>query len=267
MWQHIGTYMAKCRLVIVVVVLAGCGEEPPLTNESSPKQTISEAEQLYRKGTELLETDPERAIEYLTRSLEVGPDAPPALYNRAVAYARVGRDSEAVADIDRLEKVAPDIGRELRAEMALAAIPYLDIANREFEAGNFEKAFEKCNSALAYDPAYGNAWVGKGLALYKLGKIEEALACYNKAAELEPDNYHAYINRADLHHEQKRLQQALADFNKAIEVAPDKSAPYLGRSAVYSDLQMPDQAAEDKQRSQELETSTENESEMPHNTE
>jgi tetratricopeptide (TPR) repeat protein len=53
-----------------------------------------QAEQFYTRGTELLDSDPERAIAYLTRSLELAPDAPPALYNRAAAYARVGRDSE-----------------------------------------------------------------------------------------------------------------------------------------------------------------------------
>ncbi len=213
---------------------------------------MSQAEQLYRKGTELLETDPEAAIKHLTESLEVGPDAPPALYNRAVAYSRVGRDSEAVADIDRLEQVAPDVGRQLRAEMSLAAAPYTDLAKSEFEAGNFEKAVERCNSALAYDPAYGNAWVVKGLALCRLGRAEEAIACYNNAAEVEPNNYYAYINRAELHREQKRFQQALADFTKAIELSPDDSAPFLGRSAVYSELQMSEEAARDKERAQQL---------------
>src|SRR5689334_18672801 len=125
---------------------------------------MMEDERLYREGTSYLDIDPQKAIQLLTKSLELSPSAPPALYNRAVAYARLGQDSEAVADIAQLERIAPKIGRQLRAEMKLAATPYVDMAQAEVAAMNYSAAIRKCQSALAYDPEYGNAWVVMGIA-------------------------------------------------------------------------------------------------------
>jgi tetratricopeptide (TPR) repeat protein len=213
---------------------------------------MSEAERLYRKGTELVGIDPARAAQYLTRSLELNPGSPPALYNRAVALAGIGRDAEAIADVERLEKIAPEIGKKLRLDMMAAAEPYTDIAKEEFRAGNFQTAISKCNSALTYCPNYGDALVVKGLALKELGEPEKALECYNKAAEVEPNNYFAYINRAELLHEQKRLHEALADFSKAVEVRPEEPDAYSGRSDVYSDLHMTEKAAADKVKEMKL---------------
>lgn len=213
---------------------------------------MSSAEELYQKGTRLLESDPRKAIELLTSSLEVAPNAPACLYNRAVAYSRVGRDADAVNDIARLEEIAPAMGRKLRSEMLLAAAPYSDLGNREIEQGNFEEAISQYNSALAYDPSFGDAWVGKGIALHALGKLHDAMACYNKAAEVEPGNYYAYINRAELHLEEQHFHDALTDFSKATELAPHESAPYVGRADTYTALQMPEMAARDRQKVEEL---------------
>jgi tetratricopeptide (TPR) repeat protein len=228
--------------------LVGCSGAPEVREGSA----VSDAGELYRRGTELLETDPAAAIDLLTKSLAINPDAPPAIYNRAVAYAPVGRDTEAVADIDRLERVAPAIGRKLRAEMELSAEPYVDIAKSECQAGKYQAALKKCDSALAYCPNYGDAWVVKGIVLQKMGQSEKALECYTKATQLEPANYWAFLNRAEFYHAHKRLREGLADYAKSIELRPRDPDPYSGRSAVYSDLGMPQEAAADAARAAEL---------------
>lgn len=213
---------------------------------------MKDAESLYREGTSLLESDPEKAIECLTRSLELAPNAPPALYNRVIAYASLGLAGEALADVERLEGLEPALGKKLRFQLKISAEPYVDIGNTQFESGNVEEALKNYTIASTYDPEHANSWVGKGVALNALGKTDEALECYNKAAELEPDNYWAYINRAELHHQQKRLKHALADFSRAIELLPEGPDPYSGRSAVYSDLGQPERAERDNTQAEHL---------------
>lgn len=247
--------MSRWQLLLGVSVLTGCAEAP----EARERATMTKAEELYRKGTGLLERNPELAITHLSESLELQPDAPPAIYNRAVAFARVGRDAEAVADIERLEKIAPEVGRALRDEMKSTAEPYSDLGNRAFEAGNFEQAIAKYDSALAYNPEYGNAWVGKGLALKELGRTDQAMACYDRAAEVEPENYYVYINRAELYREQNRRKEALADYTRAIALSPDKPDPYLGRSELYSDLGMIEESRSDLEKAQQLGSRTDTE--------
>ncbi len=213
---------------------------------------MSHAESLYRKGTELLETDPEKAIEYLTRSLELAPDSPPAIYNRVVANARTGQDSKAIADVARLEEIEPQLGKRLRKELVAAAVPYVDIANALFSAGNVKEALKKYEAATVYDPSCAEGWVGKGIVFQELGEMQQSLNCYNHALNLEPDNYYAHINRAGLHHKQRRLPEALSDYTKAIELSPTAPEPYAERAAVYSDLHLLTNATRDKEMAEKL---------------
>jgi tetratricopeptide (TPR) repeat protein len=211
-----------------------------------------EAEFLYKKGTTLLETDPERAVAYLTQSLALKPDSPPAVYNRAVAFASLGRDAETLSELKHLERLNPVLASHLHLKLKASAAPYTEIGNKEFQAGNYASALSKYESALAYDPEYANAWVGKGLALHSLGETAEARKCYDRAIELERSNFYAWINRADLSHEMNELEQALSDYSKAIELAPNDPNAYVGRSAVFSELGQPSNASRDKLRADEL---------------
>ena len=102
--------------LLFLVSLAGCSNAP----KSPPEASTNQGEELYRKGTELLEANPENAIGYLTRSLQLVPDSPPALYSRAVAYARTGHESAAVADARRLQEVEPKLGQRLQKEFVAA---------------------------------------------------------------------------------------------------------------------------------------------------
>jgi tetratricopeptide (TPR) repeat protein len=213
---------------------------------------VSEAEELYRKGTQLLDQNPGQAIVHLTKSLEINPDSPPALYNRAVAYARVGRDDEAISDLNRLEIIAAEIGKRLREELRLSAGGYTSIAEDEYKAKNYGAAITKCDSALAYNPEWGDAWVVKGLAYDKLGDGRKALECFNQGAKVDPSNYFIYINRAELHQKEKRLSDAVADYSKAIELEPTEPAPYSGRSSVYLALGNADKAAADDAKAKKL---------------
>jgi tetratricopeptide (TPR) repeat protein len=216
--------------------------------------TIAEAKNLYEQGTEVLETNPSLAIELLTRSLDINPDSPPAIYNRVVALARVGRDREAVSDLEHLERIAPEMGRDLRAQMKVSAEPYTDLARAEYKAGNFELAVKKCDSALAYDPSHGNAWVVKALALKKLGDIASALECFTTALQIDPGNYWACLNRAELHREQGYLQESLLDYSRAIELRPTEPDSFEGRSALHLEMLLPENALADRTNAERLKT-------------
>lgn len=237
--------MRQNLLAVCAVFMLGCAGEKTVDPGPSEEGKMSDAESYYREGTSLLETDPEKAIELLSKSLELEPNSPRALWDRAMAYRSVDRHSEAVRDMKRLEEVDPAIGKELRREFSLASAPYLDMGNSEFEAENYEKALEYYQAAITYDPEYANAWVGKGMVLQYTKKPDEALECYNHALSLEPESIVAYYNRADLHHEQQRLESALTDYSKVIELSPEDAEAYAGRSRVYRDLNRPDESLAD----------------------
>ncbi len=132
--------------------------------------------------------------------------------------------------------------------MKIRVLKNVQLPIKEYKSNNFEAAIKKCDSALAYDPQFGDAWAVKGLALKKLNELEKALECFNMGAEADPNNWCVFFDRAEFHHQQNRLREALADFTKSIALRPDDPQAYSGRSAVYADLHMPEEAASDAAR-------------------
>ena len=60
---------------------------------------------------------------------------------------------------------------------------------------SLEEAIASYNRALELNPDLAEAWISKGIALYRLGKFEEAIVCFEKAIELEPNNERAHLWR------------------------------------------------------------------------
>ncbi len=220
-------------LLVSLLIIAGCAEH------------LSDDERLSRDGGKLLESNPEKAIELLTQSLEINPHAYFTFHTRALAYARVGRDREALADIARLGEYDPDLAGVLRRKLRLSAGPYTSIAEDRFKQGDYEGAIAKCDSALAYAPDWSDAWIVKAIVFQKLNEPQKVLECYDKAEQAEPNNWFIYINRAEFYQEQKQLDLALKDFTKSIELEPEKPAGYTGRAAIYSAMNEADKAADD----------------------
>lgn len=61
---------------------------------------------------------------------------------------------------------------------------YLELGDVAFGARNFSEALSYYDKALAFDPKFAFAWVGRGLALKKLGREREAQESFSKAEEL-----------------------------------------------------------------------------------
>jgi tetratricopeptide (TPR) repeat protein len=184
---------------------------------------VDEAEKLGRLAMDLMETNPAQSVALLTRALALTPDDDRIIYNRVVAYARAGREADALADLTRLETLKPLLGQKLRAELALGAGPYTDLARHEYARGHFEVAIRKCESALAFAPHWADAWLLKGMALRQMKQFEKALECYNQAVSLEPAGYCALLERAEVHRQLGRMAEAVADLSRAAEVKPDQA--------------------------------------------
>ncbi|MEQ8225824.1 MAG: tetratricopeptide repeat protein, partial [Candidatus Eremiobacterota bacterium] len=59
-------------------------------------------------GIYINENDPEKAIEFSTRGLSGNPDIYIGYYIRGIAYAKTGKNSEALADFKKYIETAPD---------------------------------------------------------------------------------------------------------------------------------------------------------------
>ena len=146
--------------------------------------------------------DYQRGIEVLTSS-SLSPD-PASLWLLADLYYQRDQMSEALAALDRLERLQPG---QLRVKIKRGRI--------ELILGQFESASASFQAALDQDPSSGSAQHGLGLALMRASRSEEALGAFNRAVGLEPENALFLLDLGKQQLEMGRVQEALEQLHQA----------------------------------------------------
>lgn len=154
------------------------------------------------------------AVSDYTEALRLfGPDSPEAsevVNNRGVAFLKLRKQEEAMADFDAAIKAKPDYA-EAFANRGRA---FLDQEDYDAAITDLDHAIElKVDLA----EAYGN----RALAFESTGDDEKAIADYSRAIELSHDPQ-AYFNRGMLRYTLGCFNLAYQDFSEIVERA-DKS--------------------------------------------
>lgn len=132
---------------------------------------LLEAELFQRSGR------PADMVEVYDRGLAMFEDEPDLLYGRALAYERLDRVDDAVADLRRLLELEPD-----NVE-AMNALGYT-LADR---TDRLDEALELITRAFEARPDNAAIVDSMGWVLFRLGRIDEALVHLRRAFELQRD--------------------------------------------------------------------------------
>ncbi len=129
--------------------------------------------------------DPARAIEELSRAIELKDDEASLWSNRATLYT----------NLNQYDKVAPDLERALKLSPRDPSGWILMGALRR-QQRRYEEALTAYGRALALDPARIEANFNRGYVYLQLGRLEEALADYDRFVGVHPDNQSGRGRRA-----------------------------------------------------------------------
>ncbi|TSA57877.1 tetratricopeptide repeat protein [bacterium] len=184
-------------------------------------------------GVEWGNWEPDKAIAYYTRAMEIDPtitiasNVKPEL---AEAYYRRGH-----RELEYLDAYKHDYDQGLR--------PVSDRIDR------YSKAVADYIRAMELDPTISpwlNSWLasayyGRGIQYSMCGETDKAAADFAKAVELAPDEaeFHqsqlaeAYYSRGMNHHKYWNPDEAISDYTKAIEINPTNGNYYYSRGDVY----------------------------------
>ena len=185
---------------------------------------------------EVSEKDFEDAINSFTKCLGLDKNNVQCLLKRGISYSRTKKYSAAIADLDKVIALEPDLAEAYLERGKLA------IGNEE-EIRYFTKA-------IKLKPDYADAYYQRGLT-YFLSDSAKSLADNSKAIELDPENFEAHITRGNILRLDGKLSQALADYSKAVEIHPDDRTYYI-RGQMYLEMKFFNRAVEDLTRSAEL---------------
>ncbi|MGI9212061.1 MAG: tetratricopeptide repeat protein, partial [Methylococcaceae bacterium] len=127
---------------------------------------------------------PQQALAYLDRALQVRHDQPEIHYNRGIILQRLDRLEEAVTSYRNALK---QDSRHLEARNNLGLVLQ--------QLGRWNEALAAFNEVLTRKPDYAEVYVNKGNVLKDLDRLTEALDCYDQALTLKPDYAEAWYNR------------------------------------------------------------------------
>lgn len=135
--------------------------------------------QIYKE-----QEDIDEAILTLTNSLDIIPNNPDLLYDRAMLYESQGKIKKLKKDLLQIIKDNPEHYN------ALNSLGY-SLADHDME---LEQAYEYIQKALELDPDNSAIIDSLGWAQYKLGRYEEAEKSFNKALSTSTNDLELYIH-------------------------------------------------------------------------
>ncbi len=147
---------------------------------------------------------------------EITPEVQ-TLYNEAQQAQAANRDEVAVADYQRIVKVAPTL-----------APAYNNLGRLLYNLGRYPEAVVTLQRGLALAPEMRPAQIMLGASLFKLGQFTEALSPLQAGANAMPDDRFAHVTLAQTLVGLNRLPEAIAELERVLATNPkDQEAWYL----------------------------------------
>lgn len=245
------------------------------TNLQSPLEIQQRTDELMRLGAACYYLGQyERAVAHYNKAVDLAPDDPQLLINRAVVNQALGRSQPAVRDLDRvlsltdsawaflyrglirhqqgdLKHAVEDLGRAIQLKPSLAdayyrrGLVYADM-------GAYGEAFEDQNRALNLEPEHAGALTARGVARAANGDSEKALEDLDRGCRLDPESHQAYFHRGLVRQWLGMHNEALVDFGRVVDLGFGSAALYLARGDTYVAVGKHWQAISDYSRAIEL---------------
>lgn len=169
----------------------------------------------------LYKRDFDKAISDFNSALGLDPSFQQPLVSRSDCYLEQNKLEQAVADCTRVI----DIDKTTQ----FAATAYNNRGLALLRQEKSKEALDDYNAAVAINPKYALALVGRAGCEVELKKYDEAMADYNQVISVTPGYAKAYKGRAYLKSLLSDNKGAIDDYSKAIELDPGSSFCYEHR--------------------------------------
>ena len=233
-----------CCLVVVGAFLGSAGAW-------AADPAVEEARGAYLAGVKFIEAgDYAAAVKAFTDVLARYPRFEEAYYGRGLAYANSMQPALAIVDYTQAIKLNP---KDKRYYVNRAAA-YLHLESDD-RARDAKEALRDCESALALDPDYYEAYFARALARDRLGELDKSLEDYSHLLEKfpgNPQNKETLANRGTVYNKLGQNDKELQDYNAALALDPTHHGARFNRGAAFMDLGEYDKAIADFTRLIEL---------------
>jgi len=159
--------------------------------------------------------DHEAAAKGFEAAVAKAPDLPEIRVNLALAYLRLNRLEDAVAQLEKASQIAPDDPKVL---FQLGGA-YIDMKAFDKAIAAFEKGLSKAPPA-AGEPVVYEAMISLASLYFSAGRIDDSAAMYEKALAANPSGASAKLGLGKVAFNKGDVNKALERFKEVIATAP-----------------------------------------------
>ena len=154
------------------------------------------------------------AVERFRAALQLAPEFPEAVYHLALAFDRMGRTDEAMANAEDALLLSPDL---IQARYVLAGCCR--------KRGDFEGELRLLSKITERVPEFAEARYNYGLGLQREQRFAEAVEELRAAARLDPKNVR-YTQALGVALANRNNDEAIRVLRTAVELAPSDAEPH-----------------------------------------
>jgi tetratricopeptide (TPR) repeat protein len=187
----------------------------------------------------------EMALDDFSKAIELYPGYIVAIANRGVTYETLGKQEEAIADLEKAMSINPN-----------SPNPdfFFKIANLRYLLNDFSGAVADYDRLLALDKMYPRIYSKRAGSKAMMGQAQEALIDAGLALRIDPKDEEAYNSRGLANRLLGRLDEAVNDFTQATHIKEDYSRPYNNRGVIYLSQGQSEKALEDFDKAVQLDS-------------
>jgi tetratricopeptide (TPR) repeat protein len=169
----------------------------------------------FAKGVEAYNRgDNQAAVQAFEAAVQKAPDLPEVRVNLAMAYFRLQRTADAVAQLEKAASLAPD---SPRVQFQLGGA-YVEMQSLDKAMAAFEKGLAKQSDAA--DPLVWEATTTLGAVYFAKGENDKAIAQFEKALAARPNAAGPTLGLGKVHFSKGDVAKALELFEKVAASAP-----------------------------------------------
>ncbi len=245
-------------LVTDISSAEGRQQATPNASGSNISDARARANEVVKKGDELLTHNPAKALSHYRLAVTIDPGYADAWVMIGHCYKRLQRYGEAVEAFKEAIRAEPchfyshfSLASLYRGELkrfadAIAAYEKIiqlwpneadgyyalaELLHKDLK--QYEAAVKYYKQVAARKPDYA-VYENLGELYKELGEYDAALDAYGHALRFKPDNYLAYLGRGQVFSKMRRYEEALGEYRRALRLEPDSVwAPlYVGKGLI-----------------------------------
>lgn len=203
-----------------------------------------QAYQFAKKGLKCAdEKNYEEAVSYFTKAIKLAPYESSTYMNRGVAYYRLKKCDEALADFNDA------IRRGLKSAV------YTNMAYAHQQMNALDLVIEDVTAALENgDPE--KVVLLRGNAYFRLNQLDAAKRDLDRAVEVDSKNPDCYRIRGAIRNSSRDYRGAIDDFERLVELDPKEVDAYLLKAVAFKELGKDDQALQEIDRALKVDPKT-----------